>query len=266
MTTPPSSSLSIRRDYLTLHRRLAVGRALAGAAAGLLPVPFVDDWLIEAVLGGAFRRIAADHHVDLDAHAVKNLVHGRSRAQSWLDLSASAVAGRIATRGWQRALIALTAVRRARAASRIFATLTLFDHYCARVHTGLGLDGPRALALMDTIRQAIAETPGGLSFEPFRRGALAGARSVARAPLELADRASGGRLRRLLGKGGTDVAQAEAVDELDAIVEKELQAKDGVLARAAAAVELQLSAEVNPFLDQALERFDELWRVRGQAP
>ena len=256
------TSLSVRRDYLALHRRLAVGRALAGAAAGLMPLPFVDDWLIEAVLGGAFKRIAADHHVDLDARAVKNLVHGRSKAASWFDVSASAIAGRLATRGWQRALFALTAVRRARAASRIFATLTLFDHYCARTHTGLGLDGPRALELMDTIRQAIAETPGGLSFEPFRRGALAGARTVARAPLELADRASGGRLRRLLGKGD-EVPQAEAVDEIDRLVERELEATDGVLARAAAAVELQLSADVNPFLDQAIERFDTLWRARS---
>ena len=29
-----------------------------------------------------------------------------------------------------------------------------------------------------------------------------------------------------------------------------------------AAVELQLSAEVNPYLDQAIDRFDELWRAR----
>ena len=35
------------------------------------------------------------------------------------------------------------------------------------------------------------------------------------------------------------------------------------LARTVAAVELQLSAEVNPFLDKAIERFDELWRARS---
>ncbi|HVV82299.1 MAG TPA: hypothetical protein VHE35_04440, partial [Kofleriaceae bacterium] len=90
-----------------------------------------------------------------------------------------------------------------------------------------------------------------------------GARTVARAPLELADRASGGRLRKLLKRG--DVADAEAIDEVDALVERELASTDGVLARAAAAVELQLSAEVNPFLDKAIDRFDELWRNRGKA-
>ncbi|HVV87508.1 MAG TPA: hypothetical protein VHE35_30915, partial [Kofleriaceae bacterium] len=160
------TSLSVRRDYLAPHRRMAVGRALAAAAAGLMPVPFVDNWLLEAVLAGAFRRIAADHHIDLEGRAVKNLVHGRTRPQSWVDLGASAIAARLATASWKRLLIALTAVRRARAASRIFAGLTLFDHYCARVHTGLGLDGERALELADTIGRALAETPGGLSFEP----------------------------------------------------------------------------------------------------
>ena len=258
------TALTLRRDYLVPHRRMAVGRALAAAAVGLIPLPFLDDLALEAVLGGAFRRIAADHHVDLDERAVKNLIHGRSKAGSWVDLSAGAVAARLATKGWQRVLLALTAVRRARAAAKTFARLTLFDHYCARHHTGLGLDGPRALALMDTIGQALAETPGNVAFEPFRKGALAGARTVAKAPLELADRASGGRLRKLLGKGdGEDVPVAEAVEEVDQLVEAQLATKDGVLARAAAAVELQLSAEVNPYLDQAIERFDELWRARS---
>ena len=259
------TALTVRRDYLAAHRRLAVGRSLAAAASGLLPVPFVDDWLLEATLGGAFRRIAADHHVDVDKRAVKNLVHGRGKPANLVDLGASAVAARLATAGWRRVMIAMTAVRRARAASRYFATLTLFDHYCARVHTGLGLDGPRALEVSDAIARALAETPGGLSFEPFRRGALAGARTAARAPLELADRASGGRLRKLLGRG-KDTAEAEAVDEVDELVERELSSSGGVLARAAAAVELQLSAEVNPFLDHAIDRFDTLWRARGGTP
>ncbi len=258
------TTLTVRRDYLAAHRRMAVGRALAAAAAGLVPVPFVDDWLIEAALGGAYRRIAADHHIDLDGRAVKNLVHGRSRGASLVDLGASAITARLAAQSWKRLMLAWTAIRRAQAAARIFATLTLFDHYCARAHTGLGLDGERALEVNDIIRRALAETPGSLSFEPFRRGALAGVRTMARAPLELADRASGGRLRKLLSRG-SDVAEPVTIDEVDELVERELASNDGVLARAVAAVELQLSAEVNPYLDKAIDRFDELWRARGPA-
>ncbi|MCL4223975.1 MAG: hypothetical protein KJZ91_05810 [Myxococcales bacterium] len=256
------SELVLRRDYLGAHRRLAVGRALAAALAGLVPVPLLDDYLLEATMGGAYKRIAADHKIDLAPLAVKNLVHGKTRPKPWYELTGTAIAGRLATRTWRRALIALAAVRRAQAAGDAFATLTVFDHYCARIHTGLGLDGARALEVRELIRRALAETPGGLSFAPFRKGALAAARLAARAPLTLADRASGGRLRRLLDRG-RDVAEAEAVDEVDALVEHELAETDGALARAVAAIELQLTAEVNPFLDDAIERFDALWRAHA---
>lgn len=257
-----TSSLTLRRDYLGVHRRLAVGRAIAATVAGLVPVPLLDDWLLEATLGGAYKRIAAAHQIDLDPVAIKNLVHGKTQAKAWYELTGTSLAGRLASRGVKRALVALAVVRRAQSAARTFATLTLFDHYCARVHTGLGLDGARALEVRELIRRAIAETPGGLSFEPFRRGALAAARSIAKAPLELADLASGGRLRKLLARGDDVVPEAEAVDEVDAIVEQELAETDGALARTVAAIELQLTAEVNPYLDQAIERFDTLWRAR----
>ncbi len=258
------TSLALRRDYLGAHRRLAVGRSLAAAAVGLLPVPFLDDYLLEATLGGAYKRIATDYQIDLDEVALKNLVHGKTRPKAWYEMTGTALAGRLATKTWRRALIALTAIRRAQAATGTFATLTLFDHYCARVHTGLGLDGARALEVRELIRRALAETPGGLSFEPFRKGALAAARTAARAPLALADMASGGRLRKLLSRG-KDVEEAEAVDEVDAIVEQELAETDGALSRAVAAIELQLTAEVNPFIDKAIERFETLWRARAGA-
>ena len=258
------TTLTLRRDYLQQHRRLAVARALATAAASLVPVPFVDDWLREAVLGGAYKRIARAYQIDLDPVAVKNLVHGRSQPASWVDLTSSALAVRVATQSVRRVMLAITAMRRAQAASRTFASLTLFDHYCARLHTGLGLDGPRALAIADAIGASLATTPGGLSFEPFRKGALAAARTAAKAPLALADLASGGRLRKLLTRGGGDgVAEAEAVDELDALVERELADHDGWFSKAVAAIELQLTADVNPFLDAAIDRFEAAWRGRS---
>ena len=55
-------------------------------------------------------------------------------------MTGAALAGRLATKTWRRVLVALTAVRRAQAATTTFATHTVFDHYCARIHTGLGLD------------------------------------------------------------------------------------------------------------------------------
>jgi hypothetical protein len=142
--------------------------------------------------------------------------------------------------------------------------MTLFDHYCARLHTGLALDQPTALALREEIAKAIENTPGALSFQPFRRGALSAARATLRAPLELADLASGGALRRLLARK-SEVTEAEAVDDLDRAVETALASKTGFLSRTVAAVEVQLSSEGNPFLDAAIENLDRRWRARMAA-
>lgn len=258
MTT---EALTLRRDYLGSHRRLILGRAIAATLAGAIPVPFVDDWLVTALLGGAYRRIAAARQVDLDEDAVKNLVHGRSGPVAWQEMAASAVGYRIATRTWKRLLIAVAAARRAQAASRTFLVLTLFDHYCMRLHEGLGLTGDDALALRESIDSALDQTPGSFSFEPFRRGALAAARATLRAPLELADIASGGALRRYLDKR-RDVHDPAAVSELDQVIDQQLAESSSFLGRAVRSVELQLSAEVNPYLDHAIERLDKIWHEK----
>jgi hypothetical protein len=258
--------LTTRRDYLTGNRRLILGRAIAGTLAGAVPVPFVDNWLVRRILGNAYRRIAAAHRVDLEADSIDNLVYGKSSPASWTEMAGSAIAYRLATVAWKRVLLALTTVRRARAASRQFVVMTLFEHYCARLHVGLALDAPTALAVRETIAQAIDQTPGGLSFEPFRRGARSAARATLRAPLELADLASGGRLRRLLERNRDhDVAEPEQVTALEQAIDEALADHNNFLARAVTAVELQLSSEVNPYLDAVISRFDELWR-RRRAP
>jgi uncharacterized protein (DUF697 family) len=249
------------RAYLVAQRRGIVARAVAAGLAGTIPIPFVDDWAVGAILGGGYRRIAAAHQVDLDDDAVKSLVHGTTPPPTWADLAASGVVFRIAGRAAKRMLVALATVNRARSAARTFVAMTLFDHYCARLHTGLGLDGPTALALRDEIGRTIDNTPGALAFHPFRRGALSAARATLRAPLELADLASAGALRRLLARR-SEVTEAEAVDELDHSIDAALAKEHGFLARTVAAVEVQLSAEGNPFLDAALESLDRRWRAR----
>lgn len=254
-----STELTLRREYLGTHRRMIVGRAILGTVAGVVPVPMVDDWLYSVVLGGAYRRIAAAHDVDVDAGAVTNLVFGKTAPPTWAETTASAIAYKVATRTWKRLLVVVTAVRRAQAASRTFAALTLFDHYCQRRHTGLGLDAARALELRTLISEVIHATPGGLSLEPFRRGALSAARALVRAPLELADIASRGAVRRLLTRGASDVAEADVVDEVEQAIDRQLADQHGFLSRTITAVELQLSAEVNPYVDALIDEFDRRW-------
>jgi hypothetical protein len=257
-------ALVARRDYLAGQRRAIIARSLVGSIAGAIPFPFLDDLAIGAVLGGGYRRIAASHHVDLDTQAVKNLVHGTAPPTSPLDIAAAGIALRIASRAAKRMMLALATINRARSAARTFTTMTLFDHYCARLHTGLALDGPTALALRDEIGKAIDNTPGALAVHPFRRAAMSAARATLRAPLELADLATAGAVRRLLAKK-SEVTDAEAVDELELAIDTALASKTGFLARTITAVEIQLSAEANPFLDAAIESLDRRWRARMSA-
>ncbi len=259
-----SVALATRRDYLTKHRRMIIARSVVGSLASVIPLPFVDDWAKEKVLGAGYKRIASMHGVDLDDEAVAALVHGNSAPTNIANMAASGVIYRIANLAAKRFLFVLATVNRARAASSTYVAMTLFDHYCAKLHVGAGLDGKTALALREEIARAIDQTPGALSFAPFRRGALSAARATLRAPLELADLATGGALRRMLAKR-SDMTEGEAVDALEQTIESALSQKTNFLSRTVAAVEVQLSAEKNPFLDSAIDSLDIRWKARVAA-
>jgi hypothetical protein len=252
------------RDYLASQRRLIIARAVMGSLAGAVPLPFVDDWAVNTLLGGGYRKIAAAHQVDMTDEAVDTMVHGSAKPPRIASMAIGGVVARVASRAAKRMMVAVAAVNRARSAARTFTAMTLFDHYCAKLHTGLALDGPTALALREEIIRSIDNTPGALAFHPFRRAALSAARSTLRAPLELADIASGGRLRKMLASK-SEVADAEHVDDIELAMEQALAEKSNFLARTVAAVESQLSSEGNPFLDNALDSLDRRWRARVAA-
>jgi hypothetical protein len=258
------TALVQRRDYLVGQRRTIIARSLMGSLVGALPIPFLDDWAVSQMLGGGYRRIAAAHQVDVTDEAVDKLVHGATKPPPIAQMAIGGVISRIASKAARRMMIAIATVNRARSAARTFVAMTLFDHYCAKLHTGLALDAPTALALREEIIRAIDHTPGALAFHPFRRGALSAARATLRAPLELADLASGGRLRKLLASK-SEVATPEPVDAVEQAMEAVLADKKTFLSRSVAAVEVQLSSEINPFLDAAIESFDRRWRARVAA-
>jgi hypothetical protein len=256
-----TTALVTRRDYLDGQRRSIIARSLVGALASAVPFPFLDDWAVGRVLGGGYRRIAANHQIDIDTQALGTLVHGASKPTSLTDMAIGGILLRIASTATKRMMVVLATVNRARAAARNFVTMTLFDHYCAKLHTGMAIDNATALALREEIGKAIDNTPGALSWKPFRKGALAAARATLKAPLELADIASRGALRRMLAKN-SEVTEPHEVDELDQSIETALANKSNFLSRATIAVEVQLTAESNPFLDGVIESFDRRWRAR----
>jgi len=257
MTT---TALSNRHEHLAHNRRMLIGRSIASAIAGSLPVPLVEEWLASTIKRRTIAKLAESHAIDISNAALRAIADGPGRAPEWTDVAGGTLAGRLLTRGWKRLLIGAIAVRRTSAAGRTFLIATLFDHYCARLHVGLGLDEADAAELRSVMDQAIARTKGGLSRRIFRRAVVAAARATAKAPLELADMATGGAVRRLLTRGD----EVEAVTEVDEELERQMAERDSFLARAAFAVELQLSADENPYIDELIEVFEHLWRARQQ--
>ena len=75
-------------------------------------------------------------------------------------------------------------------------------------------------------------------------------------------------MRKRLGAGkdkDKDIADGEPVDHVELAVDAALADKRGFLARAVTSVEMQLSAEVNPFLDAEIDSLDRRWRARVAA-
>jgi uncharacterized protein (DUF697 family) len=250
------SQLTQTRDHLRLNRRLVIGRSLSAAAAGALPVPVLEEWLTSSVLRGMVKKIADANSVDLSDEAVRRIADGDVKPPQWSEMVGGALLGRATTRALRRVFFVVLAARRGQAAARYFLLGTLFDHYCARLHVGLGLSGEDAAELRRLMDRAIDDTPGGLARRMVRRGLVAAARATVRAPLELADFASRGAVRRLLSRGD----EVTAVEELDGALERQLRDQDGLLARAVSGVELQLTAEANPYINRLVDAFEALWR------
>lgn len=254
MKTPVE--LTRTRDHLDENRRMIIARSLVAGAVGAIPIPIVEEWLSATVQRGTIKRIAERHQVDLDDGALRAIADGPARPPEWTEIVGGGVAWRILSRTWRRFVIAVVAARRAQAASRAFTVATLFDHYCARLHTGLGLDGVAGAEIRALIDQAMEQTEGGLGRTLFRRGLLAAARRAVQTPMRLANSLSGGALRRLLGSGEEQVAAAEVEDA----IERQLEDEEGFLARAVSAVELQLAADSLPYLDELIASFEMLYR------
>jgi uncharacterized protein (DUF697 family) len=165
-------------EHLRGHRRLILGRALLSGAAGLVPVPYLDDLLAGQVRAGLVRRLAELRRVDVDGNAVAELATPTgSRVLHAAGLGAVLLGG--AQKVWRRVAASVLVVRRADEAMQTFQIGTLFDHYCTRHHVGLGLDGNKAATLRDAMDQAIRRARGHALEDAFQR-TLAGSRKLAR--------------------------------------------------------------------------------------
>jgi len=252
-----TSALTQSRQYLAEHRRLIVGRSIAASVAGSLPIPLLDDWLSSAIIRGTMRRIADARGVDIDDQAIQAIAHGPESPPAWKDILGGGLALKLLARQWRKLVFAVLAARRARAAARAFTVATLFDHYCARLHVGYGIDEAQALEIRRLIDESMEDTPGGLSRHMFRRGLVLAARASIRGPARAFNTLTGGLISRLLRSGD----EVEAAEEVEAVLDGELSSDQSFLSRSVTAIELQLASDKNPYLDDLLDHFDQVWRT-----
>jgi uncharacterized protein (DUF697 family) len=182
------------------NRTLILGRSLLAGAAGLLPVPYLDDLLAGAVRAALIRRLAEIRSIDLDANAVETLTWPRGSRVLQAATFGSAALGQ-SRRLFRRVATSLLVVRRADEALQTFQIGTLFDHYCARHHTGFGLDGKRAQSLRTAMDAAISRARS----EQFERAFKNSLRLVARVPRRAAE---------LLGRDRNRPIEPEIVEAL----------------------------------------------------
>jgi uncharacterized protein (DUF697 family) len=239
--------------HLGERRRAIVAHAAAAALAGFVPVPFFDEQLPALVKRAMIRRIAEGRGVTLDEDAVRELAEGRVARPSWRDLVGLGALARSARRSVRTLFLAYGVYRRAEAASQTFALGTLFDHYCAQHHVGVGLDAVEAHELRGRIERAIASGGGTLGGFAFRRGFAAALRATVRAPLELVRALTWRRARRRLAARPAELEAEEVLEETLATVAAD---EKSFLGRATAAVDRQLSTLGDGWVGGLVAAFD----------
>jgi uncharacterized protein (DUF697 family) len=248
-----TTSLARSTEHLAAHRGLIVTHAAAAAVAGLLPIPYVDEWLPSLVRRALIRRLAEDRGVDLSEEAVRELADGKVPPPAWSHLINLGPLLRTARRGLRRLFLAFVLYRRADSASRTFALGTLFDHYCARLHVGGEVDGAAARALRARIDEVVASPRASLGTYLFRRGFRAALRASVRAPIELFHALTAGKLRRSITAGD----EVEAEEMVEGALEAATRDEGSFLGRTVRSVDRQLGTAGSGWVEgmvEALER------------
>jgi uncharacterized protein (DUF697 family) len=234
-------------DHLKMNRGLIVSRALLAGAAGMLPVPYVDDLLAGAVRSALIRRLANIRQVDVDANAVDTLAHPYgSRLLHAATVGAIAVGG---TRKVVRKLaVTLLFVRRVDEAVQTYQLGTLFDHYCATKHVGPGLDGARALHLRQSMDESIRGARSEAVTRAFKKGLRALGAAAARMP-----RGAFGLFSKL---GGTRPAKVETLDD-----RLDVAATSPFVKKAVSSIDGEVSYLDQGYLSTLIELFDKVFQV-----
>ena len=169
-------------DHLSANRRFIVRRALlATAVGGVVPLPVMDEYLAGRVKAGMLMKLAERRQVDLAVSSAELLgdPRGTTAVRNATLTAATLLALKLA---WRKFFAVLAVGRRAEDMASTFQLGTLFDHYCAKMHVGPGLDRARAAELRDVIHASLAEAERAAVVNAFRAGSRVLGQTMLEAP------------------------------------------------------------------------------------
>jgi hypothetical protein len=245
--------------HLGGNRSLIVRRSLlATAVGGLVPVPVMDDYLAGRIRAGMLMQIAERRRVDLAPSSAELLSDPRegTTVRNATLTAATLIALKLA---WKKFFAVLAVGRRADEMATTFQLGTLFDHFCAKLHVGAGVDRAAAFRLRGAIHAAISDSERAAVVGAFRDGARLLGRSVMEAPAWVTDRLQRAAEQYVSTGGNPDAAKTAA----DPVVDRE---SARWLDRAASLVDERLSKLGSGYLEGLLGAFDRRWQSATEHP
>jgi hypothetical protein len=245
----PGGDSAAGLEHLAENRRLIVRRALlATAVGGIIPIPVLDEYFAGRVRAGMLMKIAERRHVDLAQSSAELLGDPREgTAGRHLALTAATLVA--LKRAWRKFFTLLAVGRLGEEMATTFQLGMLFDHYCAKLHVGPGIDRVAAVQLRGTIHAALSDSERAALVTAFREGGRVLGRTALEAPTWASDRVERAA-RRWAETGGKT---ADPGEETDAETARWLD-------RAAAAVEERLGRLGQSYLGGLVRAFERRFR------
>ncbi len=244
-----------RFDHLACNRPLIVRRTLLSSAlGGLIPIPLMDEYVSGRVRAGLLMRLAESRQVDLSASSAEILsVPPGVTAPGRTSMAATTLLA--AKRAWRKAVALVALGRAADEMATTFQVATLFDHYCARMHVGAGLDRKRTDALRAAICTTVVATEKARLADAFRAGGQMLGQSLLEAPQWLSERLTRMGQRWVATRGNPDAVFEPFVDAGDPETQKWLD-------RAAHSIDERLGELGLDHMDALVDTFEARLRSR----
>jgi hypothetical protein len=239
-------------EHLAENRRMIVRRALlATTVGGIIPIPVLDEYFAGRVRAGMLMKLAERRRVDLASSSAELIGDPRegTAVRNATLTAATLLALKLA---WRKFFALLALGRRAEEMATTYQLGILFDHYCAKLHVGAGIDRLQAVQLRGAMHAALSDSERAALVSAFRDGGRVLGRSAMEAPTWANERLQRAA-RRWAETGG------QSADPLEQGADTEVEAERWI-DRAVRAVEERLGRVGQTYVASLVHSFERHFR------